>query len=99
MGSSEEVEQRDTTPEASVEASPQGSVVSFTNPTRQGVNVYRRVVGADDAPKFLARDTRSPYIDTEKFGKPAERQYHVVAVYNDEEVGEPSATVTITTNN
>lgn len=97
LGSSDEAARRDNTPEVTVEDSPKGPVISFTNPTRQGVNVYRRVVGVDEAPEFLARDTRSPYIDTEKFGKPVERQYHVVPVYNDEEVGDASDTVTITT--
>ncbi len=99
MGASDEVANRDNTPVATVEGSPQGPVVAFTNPTRQGVNVYRRVVGVDEEPKFLARDTRSPYVDTEKFDKPVVREYHVLGVYNDEEVGEASATVSIPTKN
>ena len=96
MGSSDETERRDNTPVATVKASTQGPVVGFTNPTRQGVNVYRQVMGVDAKPQFLARDTRSPYVDTEVFEKPVKLSYHVVAVLNDEEVGEPSAAVTIT---
>ena len=97
VGSSDEAERRDNTPEVTVTASPQGSVIAFTNPTREGVNVYRQVVGVDAKPRFLARDTRSPYVDTEVFAQPVKCRYHVVAVRNDEEMGEPSAAVTITT--
>ena len=59
--------------------------------------MYRREVSLDGKPKFLARDTRSPYVDTEIFGKPVTRGYHVVAVYNYDVIGERSATVGITT--
>ena len=90
-------ERPEEAPEATVEATPLGTRVDFTNRTRQGVNVYRQIIGQDVRAKFLARDTRSPYIDTEKFAQPVKIAYYVVAVENDEETGPPSATVTITT--
>ena len=97
-GSAEDAAARaDNTPVATVTTSPQGPVIKFTNPTREGVNVYRRVVGVDARATFLARDTRSPYIDTEDFATPVKVEYYVVPVKNDAETGEPSATVTITT--
>ena len=97
IGSADDDARRDNTPVATVTASPQGPVIKFTNPTREGVNVYRQVAGVDAKPTFLARDTRSPYVDTEAFAQPVKASYHVVAVEDDAEVGEPSAAVTITT--
>ncbi len=97
MGSSDEAARRDNTPVATVTASPQGPVIKFTNPTGEGVNVYRQVMRVDAKPRFLARDTRSPYVDTEAFAQPVKVGYHVVAVEDDMEVGEASAVVMITT--
>lgn len=95
MGSGED-EKADLTPKITIEISAKGPELRFTNPTKQGVNVYRQIIGVDAKPVFLARDTRSPYIDTEEFPNPVKIAYSVVAVRNDEEVSGPSDTVTIT---
>lgn len=86
----------DLTPTLTVGLSAKGPEIKFTNPTKQGVNVYRQIIGVDAKPVFLARDTRSPYIDTEEFPNPVKIAYSVVAVKNDEEVSGPSDMVTIT---
>ena len=96
LGSADVPRPVDAVPVATVAASPQGPVVDFTNPTRQGVNVYRQIIGTDPVPRFLARDTRSPYIDTEAFAKAENLAYFVIGVKSDAEVGQASATVTLT---
>jgi len=63
----------------------------------QGVNVYTRLQGASDW-RLLGRDTHSPYEDATPLAKPGVpevREYRVVGVVKDNEVGAPSDIVSV----
>ena len=63
-----------------------------------GVNVYLRMRGESEW-RLLGRDQSSPYDDRtplEKAGVVEQREYQVIAVLKDEEVGQPSDILTVT---
>lgn len=82
-------------PEVEVAQVSNGVKLEFTKSHTDGVNVYRRFEG-EDRWTYLARDTRSPYIDTEKIDHHATLEYLVWAVIDDEEIGKESKIVRIT---
>lgn len=64
-------------------------VIKFTKKGVEGVNVYARLMG-DIAWTFLARDTHSPYDDYRPLahvGAPETREYQVIGIVNDIEIG------------
>jgi hypothetical protein len=61
------------------------------------VNIYVRIKGGTEW-TFLARDTRSPYHDSENLktaGVPEVREYMCIGVIADEEIGQESDVVTV----
>ncbi|MEI6507289.1 MAG: hypothetical protein WCO54_02325 [Bacteroidota bacterium] len=73
-------------------------IVKFTKKGVEGVNVYTRLQGVHDW-TFLSRDTHSPYDDHRMLaqpGTPENREYMVVGVINDIEIGLPSDIASIT---
>ena len=70
-------------------------MVKFEKSKTDGVNVYRRNKG-EGSWTFLGRDTRSPFLDSEEFETPAELEYKVTAVIDDEEIGIDSDPAVIT---
>ena len=73
-------------------------IVKFTKKGVEGVNVYTRLQGVHDW-TFLSRDTHSPYDDHRMLaqpGTPENREYMVVGVVNDIEIGVPSDIASIT---
>jgi len=74
-------------------------VIDFVKSKSDGVNLYSRR-GAESEFTFLARDTSSPYIDNRPplvAGQPELRHYQAVYVLGDDEVGQPSGEITVTT--
>ncbi len=72
----------------------QGRLLEFVKSKTDGVNVYGRLEG-EGAWNFLARDTRSPYLDSAPYPQPTELEYKVTAVIDDEEIGLDSDIVSI----
>lgn len=73
-------------------------IVKFTKKGVEGVNVYSRLQGAQNW-TYLSRDTHSPYDDHRMLataGVPETREYMVVGVINDIEIGVPSDIASIT---
>lgn len=80
-----------------IRASYQGNKVRvfWTKGFLDGINVYVRKQG-ETAWRKLDRDTRPPFDDPTPSDHVGEvREYRVVAVINDEEVGQPSDAVTV----
>lgn len=73
-----------------------GVEISFTKSLTDGVNIYRRLDKTTDDWQFLARDTKSPYIDTHGMDNHATYQYMAWAVISDEQIGLQSAVQIIT---
>jgi hypothetical protein len=72
-----------------------GVQVDFKKSHTDGINVYRRTEG-EARWTYLARDTRSPYIDTEKLDGHSTLEYKAWAVIDDEEIGVESDIAQIT---
>ena len=84
---------------ASAKAELRGGTVRirWTKGRLDGVNVYMRRQG-DSEWALLGRDTHSPYDDSSPLGKagvPEQREYRVVGVKKDLEVGAPSDIVSV----
>lgn len=72
--------------------------VKYVKKGVEGLNVYSRLSGVAEW-TFLALDTHSPYDDKRVLataGVPEKREYMVIGVLNDTEIGIPSDTVSIT---
>lgn len=70
--------------------------LEFSKGGTDGVNIYTRLQG-EGAWAFLARDTRSPYIDNRPLTTPGQaetREYQCRGVIDDEEIGLMSDAVT-----
>lgn len=68
--------------------------IHWTRGKFDGVNVYARRPGESEW-RFLARDTRPPYDDPHAAAGGEVREYRAFYVLNDEEVGQPSDSVTV----
>lgn len=100
------IEGSDTTPDLS-DAKPtatattrlNGAVeIDFVKGDSEGVNIYSKREGDSDF-VFLARDTYTPYLDSRPLlapGKPELREYQLIYVQDDEEIGKPSNIITAT---
>ena len=74
-----------------------GAEIGSTKGDAEAVDVYCRRDG-DAAPIQLARVMHMPYIDDRPLlvaGKPETREYYTVYVRNDQEYGQPSATIKV----
>lgn len=72
--------------------------LAFTKSKSDGVNLYSQRDG-EAGFGFLARDASSPYVDNRPLlvpGKPEVRRYKAVYVLNDQETGQFSDEVTVT---
>jgi hypothetical protein len=71
--------------------------ISCNKSVSDGVNIYSRRSG-ESGFAFLARDTNSPYVDArpKASNAPETREYQAVYVLRDEEIGQPSAVVSVT---
>lgn len=69
--------------------------IHWTRGKFDGVNVYARRPGESEW-RFLARDTRPPYDDPRVVAGVEVREYRAFYILNDEEVGQPSDSVTVT---
>lgn len=97
IGPEESTDLTQSQPTLRLEDTPQGIVVRFNKSIADGVNIYCKRVGEAKA-TFLGLDTHSPYLDSRDnlADAPEEREYHGVYVKNDQEIGQPSATVKVT---
>ena len=71
--------------------------IKFIKKGVEGVNVYTRLKGTSNFIK-LAYDSHSPYEDNRPLataGVPENREYMVMGVLNDEEIGQPSDIVAV----
>ena len=69
--------------------------IFWTKGALDGINVYVRAAGTD-AWRKVDRDTRPPFDDATPAARPGEvREYRVMGVINDQEVGQPSDIVTV----
>lgn len=85
----------------SAEAKKDFVVVNFTKKGMDGVNVYSNPIGSKDMNVWekLGLDTHPPYYDSRPLavaGQPEVRNYKVMGVVNDEEIGEWSDIATAT---
>ena len=74
-----------------------GAEIGSTKADAEAVDIYSKRDG-DAAPILLARIMHLPYIDTRPLlvaGKPEMREYYTVFVRNDQEYGQPSATIKV----
>jgi hypothetical protein len=74
-----------------------GAEIGSTKADAEAVDVYGKRDG-DAAPIQLARVMHMPYIDARPLlaaGKPETREYYTVYVRNDQEYGQPSATIKV----
>ncbi|MBI5393687.1 MAG: hypothetical protein HZA91_00140 [Verrucomicrobia bacterium] len=72
--------------------------IDFVKGDSEGVNIYSKRDGDSDF-IFLARDTYTPYLDRRPLlapGNPELREYQLIYVQDDEEIGKPSNIITAT---
>ena len=72
--------------------------IKFKKLGADGINLYSRLSG-QTAWTFLARDTNSPYDDHRPLaapGVPETREYQAFGVLKDDQIGQPSAIVSVT---
>jgi hypothetical protein len=88
-----------TAPELRARIEGGNPVISFKKGKSDGIRLYSRR-GGETAFTFLAVDTRSPYVDTRpnlEDSAAEKRDYYAYHILDDEQVGERSAIITITT--
>jgi hypothetical protein len=86
-----------TTPELKLKRDGVTVVVGFSKGNNDGARIYSRR-GSELAFTFLALDTKSPYVDTRPNlvpGTPEKREYYAILFDDSNEVGDPSAIVSI----
>jgi hypothetical protein len=97
VGTTSTIDTETIKPNLTAATSVAGVTLKFNKQGTDGVNIYTKR-GAETEFKFLARDTQSPYVDTrDNLGATSaeERQYYAIYILVDDEVGQPSDTVTI----
>lgn len=97
IGSDEVFDADEFVPKIQAEVFPGYVRIEWIKDQIQGINIYTRRKG-DTKWRFLARDTRSPYIDNEGLevqDTPETREYMAIAVIDDEEIGKQSDIVSV----
>lgn len=73
--------------------------IAYVKAGTDGINVYGRYPG-EEAWTLLGRSTRSPFLDRRaprQAGVREDREYRAFHMLDDEQIGQPSATATVTT--
>ena len=86
-----------TAPELKLKRDGANVVVGFKRGGKDGVRIYSKR-GSEAAFAFLAHDSSSPYVDNRPNlvpGTPEKREYYAMLFDDSNEVGDPSATVSI----
>jgi hypothetical protein len=87
-------------PALDAQAKPSGEVsIAYTKASTDGINVYGKYPGAVEW-TLLGRSTRSPFVDRRPPREPGvaeEREYRALYVVADEQIGQWSGVITITT--